>query len=172
MDALFDTYQIAVHPTNGIIVQTKGSTAAAVLSIPAATVTANTTQALPEIIVPSGGNGGGSSTPASTPTVNAAPVANAGTSQSVVVGAVVTLDGNASSDANGDLLTYNWIFTSKPTGSGATLSSTSAVRPTFTADVAGTYVFNLIVNDGKVNGAASTVSVLSTPNNGSISVVW
>ena len=47
------------------------------------------------------------------PFVNSAPEANAGTNQSVVLGAV-TLDGTASLDANGDTLTYKWVLLSKP----------------------------------------------------------
>jgi hypothetical protein len=89
---------------------------------------------------------------------NAAPVANAGSNQSVVLG-VVTLDGSASSDANGDALTYKWALLSKPTNSNAALSSTTSAKPTYTADVAGVYVFSLLVNDGKVDSAVTTVSV-------------
>jgi hypothetical protein len=103
-----------------------------------------------------GGGGGGTAAPAGT---NSAPVANAGTAQSVVAGAVVTLDGSASSDANGDLLTYSWSFTSKPNGSSAALSSATVAKPTLTPDVAGAYVFNLVVNDGKVNSVAATATV-------------
>jgi len=96
---------------------------------------------------------------------NAAPVANAGIAQNVVAGNVVTLDGSASSDANSDPLTYAWTLTSKPAGSTAALSSATSARPTFTADVAGTYVCTLTVNDGKVNSTAVTVSITAAVAN-------
>jgi hypothetical protein len=91
--------------------------------------------------------------------LNAAPVANAGPAQTVLIGATVTLTGAASTDANADKLTYKWVLTTKPTGSTASLSSTSAVSPTFNADVAGVFVASLIVNDGKVDSAFSTVPI-------------
>ena len=91
--------------------------------------------------------------------LNAAPVANAGPAQTVLIGATVTLTGAASTDANADKLTYKWVLTTKPTGSTASLSSTSAVGPTFNADVAGVFVASLIVNDGKVDSAFSTVPI-------------
>jgi len=90
---------------------------------------------------------------------NAAPVANAGVAQNVAAGSSVTLDGSASSDANGDSLTYAWTLTSKPAGSTATLSSATSAKPTFTADLAGTYVATLIVNDGNVSSSNATISV-------------
>ena len=94
-------------------------------------------------------------------TVNVAPVANAGPDQTVAVNALVILDGNGSSDANGDPLTYSWSLTSTPTGSGAVLSSPTSVSPTFTADLAGDYVVQLIVNDGTVDSAPKTVTITS-----------
>ena len=95
-----------------------------------------------------------------TVTANTAPVANAGTTQTVAVAAVVTLDGTASTDPNSDTLTYKWVMTTRPTGSTAALSSASASKPTFTADVAGIYVITLVVNDGKVDSSnTSTVAV-------------
>jgi hypothetical protein len=96
---------------------------------------------------------------------NVAPVANAGVAQNVVAGSVVTLDGSASSDANGDSLTYAWTLTSRPAGSTATLSSSTSAKPTFTTDMAGTYVGTLTVNDGKVNSTAVTVSITAAVAN-------
>lgn len=90
---------------------------------------------------------------------NAAPVANAGVAQNVMLGSLVTLNGSASSDANGDPLTYAWALTTKPTGSTAVLAASNSVSPTFVADLAGTYVAGLTVNDGKVNSSAASVTV-------------
>lgn len=97
--------------------------------------------------------------------VNAAPVAVAGRDQSVLMGTQVTLDGSASSDANRDPLTHLWALVTKPAGSSAALSDTALVRPTFTADLAGTYVFSLIVNDGMDNSAVSNVVVVASQVN-------
>ena len=116
-------------------------------------------------------NDGALSSPVTTTTItasvaNSAPVANAGVSQNVTIASVVTLTGAGSTDANYDTLTYIWSFASKPTGSTAALSSTSALSPTFTADLAGTYVVNLIVNDGKVNSSnVSAVTVTASAVN-------
>jgi len=97
---------------------------------------------------------------------NSAPVANAGSDQNVTTASGVPLTGAASTDANGDTLAYTWSFASKPSGSTAALSSTSSVSPTFTADLAGTYVINLIVNDGKVNSSnVSAVTVTASAAN-------
>ncbi len=92
-------------------------------------------------------------------TSNRAPVANAGVDQNVAVGATVTLDGSRSSDPDGDALTFSWTMVSRPAGSTAALSSTTASKPTFVADVAGRYSFSLTVSDGRLSSAASTVAV-------------
>ena len=92
-------------------------------------------------------------------TSNFPPTASAGKAQNVAKGVVVTLDGSGSSDPNGDPLTYRWSFTSKPAGSSAVLSNITIVKPVFTPEISGTYIINLVVNDGKVSSAASTVTI-------------
>jgi hypothetical protein len=94
---------------------------------------------------------------------NAPPVADAGPNQRVLTGASVTLDGGGSYDANGDPLTYTWTILSVPAGSHAVLSNLHAVRPTFTADVSGSYVFTLRVSDGTAQSDLSYV-VISAVN--------
>ena len=98
-------------------------------------------------------------------TANAAPVANAGNNQNVTIGTTVTLDGTASSDANNDSLTYKWTLQSKPSNSSATISSVTSARPTFKADLAGTYVATLVVSDGKANSELAVVSILASVAN-------
>ncbi|MEH6519213.1 MAG: PKD domain-containing protein [Halioglobus sp.] len=92
-------------------------------------------------------------------TNNSRPVANAGPDQSVYITEKVHLDGSGSSDVDGDLLTYLWSFISRPDGSAATLSNSSAVNPTFSMDIAGDYGLQLIVNDGKEDSDPDLISV-------------
>jgi hypothetical protein len=93
------------------------------------------------------------------PQTNHAPVANAGPAQSVAVGSSVALTGSGT-DAEADLLSYSWTMT-KPVGSNANLLNYHFSTPTFPADVAGVYTATLIVNDGKLDSAPSTVTVIA-----------
>jgi len=92
-------------------------------------------------------------------TQDSAPVANAGPNQTVPTSTLVQLDGSKSTDVDGQTLTYSWTFSSMPVGSKATLSNPTSVNPTFTTDKKGTYVVQLVVNDGILNSAPSTVSI-------------
>ena len=63
--------------------------------------------------------------------VNQAPTADAGGDQTVAGGSgTVNLDGTASSDPDGDALTYAWTQTG---GAGVTLSGADTATPSFTA---------------------------------------
>lgn len=93
------------------------------------------------------------------------PVANAGAAQSVVVGSTVTLDASTSSAAAGKTLTYAWTLTSKPAGSFAAFAASTTVKPTFVADVAGSYVASVVVNDGTTVSSASAVTVTASVAN-------
>jgi hypothetical protein len=92
----------------------------------------------------------------------AIPVANPGPSRNVAVGSTVTLDGTGSTDADNDPLTYSWSLISIPSGSTAALSGSNTATPLFVPDLAGTYVVQLIVNDGFSNSAPVTASITAT----------
>lgn len=98
-----------------------------------------------------------------TAVVDTPPTANAGPDQSVLIGHVAQLDGTASTDPDtGDsVASYLWSITSAPLGSTATLSSTTAAKPTITPDKVGNYVISLEVFDthSTESIAADTVTI-------------
>ena len=77
------------------------------------------------------------------------PTSDAGPDQSIRAGDLVLLDGSNSFDDNtiSNLLLYDWNFSSLPQGSLAVLSNSDTAMPSFIADVAGTYVVELVVTD-------------------------
>ncbi|MGH3522991.1 MAG: PKD domain-containing protein, partial [Mycobacterium sp.] len=79
---------------------------------------------------------------------NRPPVAAAGPDRTAAVGQTVVLDGSASTDPDGDVLSYRWRIDTKPHGSHPALTNPTTVRATFVVDKPGTYVARLIVNDG------------------------
>lgn len=97
---------------------------------------------------------------------NTAPIADAGGPYSAVNGGTVNLDGTASSDPDGDQLSYSWAFTSRPVGSTATLAGAATATPSFVIDVSGTYQVQLTVTDNGSpplnNSATATVSTINS----------
>jgi VCBS repeat-containing protein len=91
--------------------------------------------------------------------LNTPPVANAGVDTYSVVNAPAPMNGSASSDADGDVLSYQWSVLSAPLGSLKTLQTASRSNPGFIADIKGSYVLQLIVNDGTVDSAPDLITV-------------
>ncbi|HMK29723.1 MAG TPA: choice-of-anchor D domain-containing protein, partial [Terriglobales bacterium] len=76
----------------------------------------------------------------------------------------VTLDGSASSAPGSDQLNFSWSVISSPSGSAistATLTGAVTPSPSFTPDVAGAYVAQLIVTDATtgISSAPATVEI-------------
>ncbi|HEX4385401.1 MAG TPA: PKD domain-containing protein [Myxococcales bacterium] len=109
-------------------------------------------------------DGVASSAPAtiSATVINPTPVASAGVDQAASAGATVTLDGSASTDPSLRALTYHWTLTA-PAGSTATLSAVNVVKPTFVADVTGSYKAQVTVSAGGNTSPVALSSVAVWP---------
>jgi len=87
------------------------------------------------------------------------PIANAGSDQLVNEGALVRLDGRASTTRYGDITNYAWIQLSGP---GVTLSGSTSATPTFTASTAignVSYTFQLTVTNTVGNTSVDIVTI-------------
>jgi hypothetical protein len=94
---------------------------------------------------------------------NAEPVANAGANQSVFTGAMVALDAAATTDPDGDVLSFAWALLTAPAGSNAALSASTGILSSFAADVAGSYTIQLTANDGQLSSSTTIVVVAVDP---------
>ncbi|MES2960372.1 MAG: PKD domain-containing protein [Pseudomonadota bacterium] len=104
-------------------------------------------------------SGPGSTSGSGAGTGNVGPVANAGIDRSLQIGETALLDGSASSDVNGDALTYAWSVTARPSGSAAAVTDATQPVARFVPDLAGDYTLSLVVNDGTLASAHDTVRV-------------
>jgi len=87
---------------------------------------------------------------------NQAPTADAGQDQDVQLGQRVMLDGGASSDPDGDTLSYSWRQIS---GIQVELHGSQTAAPYFDAASEGTREFELVVSDGKASSVPDRVTV-------------
>ncbi len=88
---------------------------------------------------------------------NEAPLANAGTDQTVYENSIFSLDGTTSFDPEGRELSYLWTIPA-----GFSLNSNTEPRPTVTAPEVSsdtTYTFSLVVNDGTIDSPEAQVKV-------------
>src|SRR5262249_16598319 len=89
---------------------------------------------------------------------NQAPVANAGVNLTVVLPTnTFTLNGSASSDADGSIATYAWSQLKGP--NTANIGFPNSANSGVSGLVQGDYTFNLIVTDNKGLSASDTVHV-------------
>lgn len=112
-----------------------------------------------------GGSGdSGSVGTASGTTVNPnAPIAFAGYGQMVPIRAVAQLNGSPSYGVTGKALSYRWTLSSKPNGSSSALVASNTATPFLIPDVVGTYVVSLVVSDGILSSAPSSISLIAVP---------
>jgi len=97
--------------------------------------------------------------------VNQLPVANAGVDQAVNESSIVSLDGSASSDSDGTIISYSWIQTSGPavTLSGAGTATPGFTAPAVTVDTSVTFELTVTDNDGG-NATDSVVITIQNVN--------
>lgn len=91
---------------------------------------------------------------------NSTPVADAGEDDNVLVGEAAVVDATGSSDADGDLLSYRWTFSSVPAGSAlvtADIQDRLTEQASFTPDVTGVYELKLVADDGLAVGRDTVV---------------
>jgi hypothetical protein len=103
----------------------------------------------------------------STPAPNQHPVANAGGNQTITLPiSSITLNGSASSDPDGTIVSFNWTQQSGP--STAVLATPNTAITTASGLQAGTYVFRLTVTDnqGATAFADATITVNPAPSGG------
>ena len=83
----------------------------------------------------------------------------------VRVGETAILDGGSSYVKTDEPLSFEWSFHSKPNGSAAVLENPTSERPSFVADVRGTYRVQFIVSAGELVSQRA-ISLVEATNEG------
>lgn len=96
------------------------------------------------------------------PGENNPPIANAGLDMNGTVECLITLDGSGSTDQDLDDLNFHWTILSSPPASSAILSNSGERSPTLIPDREGTYIIELIVDDGFTLSSPDTVNITAT----------
>lgn len=92
-------------------------------------------------------------------------IADAGAKQNVKVADIVTLNGVSSESQHGTINQYQWLLLEKPTQSQALINNADAVIATFTADIAGSYIVQLMIVDELNNNDSIQVSIDASVQN-------
>jgi hypothetical protein len=93
------------------------------------------------------------------------PTANAGKDLIGVINRTITLDGSASSDPDGDSITYLWTIVSAPENNAATLTAGDTAKPSIIPTIEGTYTFSLQVSDGDLSSSDQVSVYVKVPTN-------
>ncbi|MCP3142014.1 myxosortase-dependent M36 family metallopeptidase [Pyxidicoccus sp. QH1ED-7-1] len=151
--------QVGGEPT---VTLTGADTATASFTAPE--VTANTELTF-RVTVSDGAASASSDVTVTVRQVNRAPVANAGADAAVAARATATLNGSASTDADGQTLTFQWTQVGGP---WVTLTGADTASATFTAPKVKEntdLTFRLVVSDGELTSNADTVTITVTKAN-------
>jgi len=97
--------------------------------------------------------------------VNAKPVARATENLDAITGESIRIDASLSSDADSNPLTYQWKIITIPGSSQISINNSTLRELDFTPDVEGTFVFELIVNDGFEDSLPLYITVQATTKN-------
>ncbi|TVU57887.1 PKD domain-containing protein [Vibrio atlanticus] len=82
-------------------------------------------------------------------------VRGTGSPMGAIEGMTIPLDASTSEDPNGDPITFQWSFISKPQASNTVIVNPSSAKPHFLADVAGDYGITVEVSDGELSSFPS-----------------
>jgi hypothetical protein len=92
------------------------------------------------------------------------PKADAGSNVRSKVGRNIQLNGSKSESKTGYNLTQRWALVQRPASSQAKLTNEASSIPSLIPDVNGTYLAQLVVNDGFFDSEPDTVTILATPD--------